>query len=276
MADPKAEIEILKVKHKSEIDMQNVKSAHQKEVLEGKMGHMQENMVLQMKVMQLETKLEIAEQKVKDLSQKPTPVQAPTNPTVIYQNAPPVHVPGPFTNNSFFDSVIAAVYASILRTWIGSHKVAHLIHRGTRDGFSASQMRARINNQGETITIVRSTNGYIFGGYNPLPWNGSGSYTTCSSAWLFSLGGVYGSVQVFGNGGGTNHIYNDNGYGPTFGSNHDLYIANGCNGNNSSYTNISNSRFLFPPQVGNQPHFLNGGTNSFQVSEIEIYAVFTP
>eukprot|EP01118_Nematostelium_gracile_P000998 TRINITY_DN10_c0_g1_i2.p1 TRINITY_DN10_c0_g1~~TRINITY_DN10_c0_g1_i2.p1 ORF type:complete len:316 (-),score=88.43 TRINITY_DN10_c0_g1_i2:125-955(-) len=276
MADPKAEIEILKVKHKSEIDMQNVKSAHQKEVLEGKMGHMQENMVLQMKVMQLETKLEIAEQKVKDLSRKPTPVQTPINPTVIYHNAPPVHVPGPFTNNSFFDSVIAAVYVSILRAWIGPHKVAHLIHRGSRDGFGASQMRARINNQGETITIVRSTNGYIFGGYNPLPWNNNTGHITCPAAWLFSLNGPCGSVQAFGNGGNSNQIYNNSGHGPTFGSNYDLYISNGCNGNNSSYTNISNVSFLLPAQAAGQPYFLNNGNYNFQVAEIEIYAVFTP
>ncbi len=78
-------------------------------------------------------------------------------------------------------------------------------------------------------------------------------------------------VQVFSNGGKTNQIYNRADYGPTFGGNHDLHVADNSNANNGSYINIGNS-YILPPQAAGQPHFFNGGTRNFQVQEIEVYA----
>ena len=52
--------------------------------------------------------------------------------------------------------------------------------------------------KGATITIVRSTNGYIFGGYNPVSWSSPDSFTseTAPGAFLFSLTNPAGTDPV--------------------------------------------------------------------------------
>ncbi|CAF3956738.1 unnamed protein product, partial [Rotaria magnacalcarata] len=40
-----------------------------------------------------------------------------------------------------------------------------LIYRGSRDGFDSNAFHTRCDNQGSTMTVVRSTNNYLFGGY---------------------------------------------------------------------------------------------------------------
>ena len=41
--------------------------------------------------------------------------------------------------------------------------------------------------KGPTVTIVRCTNGYIFGGYNPGSWTSYGGHKRAENAFLFSL-----------------------------------------------------------------------------------------
>ncbi len=64
-----------------------------------------------------------------------------------------------------------------------------------------------------------------------------------------------------------NAIYDNSSYGQTFGNGHDLYIADGCHGNNSSYCN-------FPyAYCGTRARALSGGTYNFRVDELEVYQI---
>ena len=45
-----------------------------------------------------------------------------------------------------------------------------LIFRGTDDGFEAEAFHKKCDNQGETLTIIKSGMGKIFGGYTDIPW----------------------------------------------------------------------------------------------------------
>jgi len=45
-----------------------------------------------------------------------------------------------------------------------------LILRGTDDGFEAEAFHNKCDNQGETLTIIKSGMGKIFGGYTDIPW----------------------------------------------------------------------------------------------------------
>ena len=47
-----------------------------------------------------------------------------------------------------------------------------LIYRGSRDGWGASNFHSRCDRKGPTVTVVRSSNGYIFGGYTEQHWEG--------------------------------------------------------------------------------------------------------
>ena len=64
-----------------------------------------------------------------------------------------------------------------------------------------------------------------------------------------------------------NAIYCHSGYGPTFGSNHDLYIPDAPNSNNG-YVRLNNSYQC--PTGQNANTFLTGNQN-FLVNEIEVF-----
>ena len=51
-----------------------------------------------------------------------------------------------------------------------------LLFRATEHGFTATKFHELCDNKGKTLTIVKSTNNKIFGGYTPLNWNTSGNY----------------------------------------------------------------------------------------------------
>lgn len=71
----------------------------------------------------------------------------------------------------------------------------------------------------------------------------------------------------------SNAIYNNNGYGPTFGSGHDFYIANNANGGTASYTQFGSS---YKPPTGYQYNTfrtkaLLAGSYNFSPTNVEVY-----
>lgn len=73
----------------------------------------------------------------------------------------------------------------------------------------------------------------------------------------------------------TYSIYDDSGYGPTFGGGHDFYIANASNTNQSSYSNLGHS-YLEPTGNGyssTQAKNYLAGSYNFQVKEIEVFGI---
>ncbi|CAF2214389.1 unnamed protein product, partial [Rotaria magnacalcarata] len=63
-----------------------------------------------------------------------------------------------------------------------------LIYRGSRDGFDPNAFHTRCDNQGSTMTVVRSTNNYLFGGYASVGWTSVyGAYINDPCVFLFTL-----------------------------------------------------------------------------------------
>ncbi|CAF1026144.1 unnamed protein product [Adineta steineri] len=143
-----------------------------------------------------------------------------------------------------------------------------LIYKGTRDGFDASTFHRLCDNQGPTITVVRSTGGYLFGGYASQSWNSTNTYTNALNSFLFLLTNANGSQP-------TKFLYNNNGHGlhghvsqgPTFGGGHDLHISSGSNINTNSYCNLGHS-YANTLSLG-QNTFT--GAKTFQTNEIEVF-----
>lgn len=50
-----------------------------------------------------------------------------------------------------------------------------LLYKASRDGFSAKMFHDLCDNNGATITVIKSDNGKIFGAYTDIPWT-SGQY----------------------------------------------------------------------------------------------------
>merc|ERR1712083_168381 len=132
---------------------------------------------------------------------------------------------------------------------------------------AGSQFHAKCNGKGETLTIIESTNGNIFGGYTALPWSSSGQWAVDNKAFLFLLKSTSSSKpRVFKVNNATNSVYHNGSYGPTFGANHDLHISNACNTNQTSYTNLGGSYIA----AHSNKHVLAGSRN-FMVKDYEVW-----
>jgi len=174
----------------------------------------------------------------------------------------------------FYDSrLLTPGYQSQLISWIGKTAKWKLAYRGSKDGFTASIFHTKCDNIGPTITVVQTTSEYIFGGYTEASWASSGMYHHDSNSFLFSLNNSHGiqvklPVKLAGN-----SIYCRQGYGPTFGAGHDLYIADKCNTTVSNGSQLGHSYSVptgFTAST-DQAHNFFGGSVNFMVSEIEVY-----
>ncbi|UJR29735.1 hypothetical protein I4U23_017283 [Adineta vaga] len=127
-----------------------------------------------------------------------------------------------------------------------------LLLSATRDGFEATTFHNLCNNQGPTMTIIKSTGGYLFGGYASQPWTSAGHYTNTPDSFLFLLKNANGSPPTkFLSHNNARSFYHNAGCGPTFGDGHDLFICNSSNIRNSS-CNLGHS----------YPNSLNLGSNT--------------
>ncbi|CAF4858985.1 unnamed protein product [Rotaria socialis] len=143
-----------------------------------------------------------------------------------------------------------------------------LIYKATRDGFDGPTFHRLCDNQGATIVIIRSSGGYLFGGYAAQSWNSAGSYINAINSFLFLLTNANGSQPTkfpYNNNG--HALHGNNAYGPTFGGGHDLHICNNSNTINGSYCNISHS-YTNPLGLGSATFT---GARNFQTTEIEVF-----
>jgi hypothetical protein len=143
-----------------------------------------------------------------------------------------------------------------------------LIYKATRDGFECSTFHRLCDNQGPTMVIIRSTGGYLFGGYASQPWKSIEGYVNAQNSFLYLLTNANGNQP-------TKFLYNNNGsgfddnsgYGPTFGGGHDLHISDKSNANNSSSCNVG---YSYPNTLGLGQGTFTGAYN-FQTIEIEVF-----
>ncbi len=64
-------------------------------------------------------------------------------------------------------------------------------------------------------------------------------------------------------------IYMQSSFGPTFGTGHDIYIADKANGNKNSYTNFGTSYKL--PSGAKDRETILAGTHRFTPDEVEVF-----
>ena len=77
-----------------------------------------------------------------------------------------------------------------MESWLvedGLYGYLELLYRGSRDGWKASDFHAKCDNKGATITVIRSTGGFIFGGFADKSWTSSYGWCESDKAFLFSL-----------------------------------------------------------------------------------------
>jgi hypothetical protein len=162
-----------------------------------------------------------------------------------------------------------------IKEWLastGKTEKPKLLYRASRDGWTAADFHRMCDGKGATITIVKSSNGYIFGGYTDVVWGIDGHSKTSSVSYLYSLkdhAGI-GPVKMPIKSNKTAFaVVHSPGHGPVFGSGNDLYINTNVNESTSSQSIIGNT-YELPANCDS--HFLTG-SSSFKVSEYEVFLV---
>ena len=154
--------------------------------------------------------------------------------------------------------------------WINPNKVIrfNMLFNSNNDGDSCSTFHYYCDGVFPTVTVVLDTSGRRFGGYSTSSWNQS-TVGACQrrapESFIFDLSNKqkYELKNQFD----TSAIYPHNSYGPVFGSAYDLYLANSCTQNSSSYCSKGSYNTGDNNLIGE-----NGQTN-FQVSYYEVYQV---
>ncbi len=83
-----------------------------------------------------------------------------------------------FKNPSLFlpnTKLVNKQYDGKLREWLGDYKWK-LIYRASEHEYSAESFHQYCDNKGPTLIIIKSSEGWIFGGYTTQSWRGYGIY----------------------------------------------------------------------------------------------------
>jgi hypothetical protein len=178
--------------------------------------------------------------------------------------------------DSAIDSAILTEIPDVLKDIGGGDRGWTLLYRGSRDGFRSSDFHGKCDGQRNTVTVILTTKGAIAGGFTPLAWDSqssTGEYRADDSgqSFLFTLKTAgNGPPRKFSLSDRAHAIYCRPAYGPTFGGNHDLFVADGCNANASSYTNVANYYYANDTGVNGQQVLF--GEYHFTVKELEVFA----
>ena len=149
-----------------------------------------------------------------------------------------------------------------------------LIYRASRDGFKASDFHAKCDNKSNTLTIIKTTKGYIFGGYIAVAWNNKGGSRADPNAFIFSLDNPDSSPKLFPvKVGDSCSICCHDSYGPIFGNGHDICILNDSNTTTESYSSLGYSfdTTLLSGDITTEPTLFLTGSVYFQTAEVEVF-----
>lgn len=155
-----------------------------------------------------------------------------------------------------------------------------LLYRATKDGFGASDFHSKCDNKENTLVIIKSTNGNVFGGYTKQSWSNTYSGNKDDpNAFIFSFKNSKNKLLVMKCTNSKHAIYSDNNSGPAFGFKYDytnvtpdIFICNNSNKSTESCSNLGNSYKHSEIISGSEEarKFL-AGSFKFQTSEIEVY-----
>jgi len=152
----------------------------------------------------------------------------------------------------------------------GAATKLELLYRASYDGWEGRDFHLRCDNKGPTVTVIKCTDSYVFGGFTSTPWASINKSAACADAFIFSLHrpGSVSPVKLAVNY-AQSAIYDSCSYGPRFGHT-DIEVQSGANGLGS--TGIS---YYALPQ-GHAPvdalTFFTGAKN-FRAAEVEVLRV---
>jgi len=175
-----------------------------------------------------------------------------------------------------FDSTILDEQNKVVISQLCNFSLAkewQLKYRATRDGFGAQDFHGKCDGIKKTLTIVKSTNGNIFGGFTEKGWDSSSGWPGDSKAYIFSVTNQENRPFKVLCSDAKHAIYCHSDYGPTFGYYHDIYIASNSNNNQRSRSHLGATYQHADYKEGTErAKAILAGSYCFQAIEIEVFA----
>lgn len=173
------------------------------------------------------------------------------------------------------ESLVAKSLEELLRKKDINGRKWSLLYQASRDGFKGSDFHSHCDDKPNTLTIVKSKNDNIFGGYTSTPWEStqSNSWKSDMSAFIFSVVNKENRPLLFEQQSVTNYsTCSHKSAGPIFGIGNDLIILD-----NSTVNLRTNRSFLETytnpeyPKGSEKERTILAGTNDFEVQEVEVF-----
>ena len=149
----------------------------------------------------------------------------------------------------------------------------NLIYRATEDGFAATDFHIKCFKKPNTLVIIKSTSGNVFGGYTQKDWSGNVGWKNDDNAFIFSLINKENKPLLMKCLRPNLAIWCQNAFGPIFGgANSDIFICSHSNELEGSYANLgfSYSHPQYAKASSQAQNFL-AGSYKFKTVEIEVY-----
>jgi len=161
-------------------------------------------------------------------------------------------------------------------SWLdmGAATALELLYRASYDGWEGEDFHLSCDNKSPTVTVIKCTDGYIFGGFTSTAWASTSWVAACADAFIFLLhrpDGV-GPVKLAVRAGEASYaIFDIHCHGPSFGTT-DIHVRSGANSDAQSSSNIN----IYALPLGHAPvdalTFFTGAKN-FRAAEVEVFRV---
>jgi hypothetical protein len=147
---------------------------------------------------------------------------------------------------------------------------SELIYRATVDGFECADFHKKCENVPNTVSIIRSSNGNVFGGFTTQTWDCTKNYKSDDDAFMFSLVNQYNRPQkMFIKPEKSKYAIRCNSkYGPSFGYNDIVNLYDSIA--DYEYTSNVGETYNYIGTVDSENYLAD--SREFSVNEIEVYA----
>ena len=149
----------------------------------------------------------------------------------------------------------------LIFSWLNKKPTkTNLIYNSKNDGDSLSKFYEKVANKSPTILIVKSLNGYRFGGYSSVFWKNDSDWYKDDESFIFSLDSKK-KYNILKN--SINHIYGNPSF-VQFGNDIRIY---------DKFTSVD-SNFVGKLYYNSPDNYeMNGGIKNFKVSNFEVYQI---
>ena len=163
-----------------------------------------------------------------------------------------------------------------LMTWLGevnkSNSKPKLLYRASRDGWTTESFHSLCDDHNHTLVTMKTSEGYVFGGYSDQSWEGN-EYKSSSSSFLFSLkcyAGLAPTRMKVQSGEEGHAVRTNQNNGPCF-SGDDLWVGR----NNDMKQGYTNPGYKYEIPSGASNTFLAGKADQwFDMNvEVEVFGV---